>query len=156
MQFTASVLSLITLAASVSAHGKLSSPKALPNSTPFQNIRIPANGCGQGVDVSGRPTATFKAGSSASLTWNINNGDGGGPLSVKFDTTGKGNNFNTVAKVTKNLAGQAGGIPNSFPRGDHKIEVQIPNVKCERCVLQVKQDLGAREGFGSCAVVTIN
>ncbi|KAL8406312.1 hypothetical protein RB596_004961 [Gaeumannomyces avenae] len=156
MQFTASLLGLVAMAVSVSAHGKLASPAALPNTTPFQNIRIPDNGCGQGVDVSGRPTATFKAGSTASITWNINNGDGGGPLSVKFDTTGKGTSFNAVATVTKNLDGQNGGIPNSFPRGDHKIEVTIPNAKCERCVLQVKQALNGREGFGSCAVVTIN
>lgn len=156
MQFTTSVLSLLALAASVSAHGKLSRPAALPNSTPFQNIRIPANGCGQGVDVSGRPTATFKAGSTATLVWNINNGDGGGPLSVKFDTTGAGTNFNTVATVTKNIGGQNGGIPNSFPRGDTNMEITVPNVKCERCVMQVRQVVNGNDGFGSCAVVTIN
>lgn len=40
MQFTTSVLSLITLAVSVSAHGHLAAPPALPNTTPFQ-VMIP-------------------------------------------------------------------------------------------------------------------
>jgi hypothetical protein len=155
MHFSPTLLGLIALAASVSAHGKLFSPAALPNTTPFQNIRIPTNGCGQGVDVNGPATVTFQAGSKRTITWNINNGDGGGPLSVKFDTSGRGTNFNTVAQITKNLAGANGGIPNSFPRGNHDIEIQVPDVKCERCVLQVRQDINGNDGFGSCAVVNI-
>ncbi|EHA50098.1 hypothetical protein MGG_03504 [Pyricularia oryzae 70-15] len=157
MQFTTSILSLITLAVSVSAHGHLAAPPALPNTTPFQNIRIPANGCGEGVKVDGAAVeATFKAGTTGKLTWNLNNGDGGGPLVVAFDTTGKGTSFNTKAVVTKNVEGVNGGVSRAVPRGDKPVEFTVPNVKCERCVLQIRQDLaGGKDGFGSCAIVSI-
>lgn len=122
-----------------------------------QNIRIPANGCGEGVKVDGAAVeATFKAGTTGKLTWNLNNGDGGGPLVVAFDTTGKGTSFNTKAVVTKNVEGVNGGVSRAVPRGDKPVEFTVPNVKCERCVLQIRQDLaGGKDGFGSCAIVSI-
>ncbi|TLS23781.1 uncharacterized protein PpBr36_06643, partial [Pyricularia pennisetigena] len=156
MQFTTSVLSIIALAVSVSAHGRLVQPQAIKNTTPFENIRVPANGCGQGVSVDGPVQATFKAGSTGLLTWLLVNGDGGGPMAVSFDTTGKGTSFTTKAVVTKNVEGVNGGVSNAVARGNKPVEFQVPNVKCTRCVLQIRQDLqGGKDGFGSCAVVSI-
>ncbi|TLD34164.1 hypothetical protein PspLS_01197 [Pyricularia sp. CBS 133598] len=156
MQFATSVLSLIALAVSVSAHGHMVQPAAIKNTTPFENIRIPANGCGEGVKVDGPVQATFKAGATGQLTWDLVNGDGGGPLVVAFDTTGKGTSFNTKAVVTKNVEGANGGVSRAVPRGNHPVAFTVPNVKCERCVLQIRQNLqGGKDGFGSCAVVSI-
>ncbi|KKA27553.1 hypothetical protein TD95_002393 [Thielaviopsis punctulata] len=157
MYFSTTTISLLvaSLASTVSAHGHLVNPAALKNTTPLQDIRIPVNGCGTGVVTTGPVQATFKAGSTANAIWSVTNGDGAGPLSVKFDTSGAGTNFNTVAQITTNLDGQNGGVPNSFPRGDHTIVFKVPNTKCARCVMQVRQAITGNNGFGSCAVVSI-
>ena len=76
-------------------------------------------------------------------------------MSVKVDTTGKGTAFNVNAQVTKNIDGINGGVPNSFPRGAHEIEFKVPAVKCQGCVLQVRQAVSGKDGFGSCVMVNI-
>ncbi|KAI6372111.1 hypothetical protein MCOR25_003846 [Pyricularia grisea] len=156
MQFTTSVLSLIALAVSVNAHGHSISPLAMANTTPFQNIRIPANGCGEGVDVSkGTVAATYKAGSTGTVIWDMVNGDGGGPLSVAFDASGKGTSF-TKAKIITNIEGSNGGVSNSVKRGNKTLTFTVPSTTCARCVMQIRQDITGKDGFGSCAIVTIS
>ncbi|KXJ87063.1 hypothetical protein Micbo1qcDRAFT_167792 [Microdochium bolleyi] len=153
---TATLLSAIALfATSVSAHGRLIKPAGLPNSGPLQDIRVANNNCGQGVTVAGAAVATFTAGATQEVTWTVDNGDGAGPLAVSFDPTGKGTAFTVPAVMVKNLEGQNGGVPNSFPRGAHVISFKVPATKCNKCVMQVRQNLQGRQGFGSCAVVSI-
>jgi hypothetical protein len=137
--------------------GRLVNPKALPHTVdPGQpDIRIASNGCGAGVNIAGGASKTFTAGSTGSVTWFVTNGDGAGPMSVKVDTSGKGTSFNVNAQVTKNIDGINGGVPNSFPRGEHTIEFKVPDAKCTGCVLQVRQAVSGKEGFGSCVVVDI-
>ncbi|KAK8106176.1 uncharacterized protein PG998_003358 [Apiospora kogelbergensis] len=155
MQTFSAVLSLLALAASVSAHGRLINPPGLPNSGPLQDIRVPANGCGQGVTVGGNAVATFKAGATQEITWTVDNGDGAGPFGVFFDPTGKGTAFSVKAEMVKNMDGLNGGVPNSFPRGNHVLSFKVPATKCNKCVMQVRQVLSGKDGFGSCAVVSI-
>ncbi|KAJ1325257.1 Egh16-like virulence factor [Microdochium nivale] len=154
---TTTVLSALALfATSVSAHGRLLKPAGLPNSGPLQDIRVATNNCGQGVTVGGNAVASFKAGSTQDITWTVDNGDGAGPLAVSFDPTGKGTAFSVPATMVKQLDGQNGGVPNSFPRGAHVVSFKVPTTKCNKCVMQVRQNLqGGKQGFGSCAVVSI-
>ncbi|KAK8051208.1 hypothetical protein PG993_002593 [Apiospora rasikravindrae] len=115
MQSFAAILSVLTLATSVSAHGRLITPPGLPNSGPLQDIRVTANSCGQGVTVGGNAVASFKAGATQEITWTVDNGDGAGPFGVFFDPTGKGTSFSVKAEMVKNMEGQNGGVANSFP-----------------------------------------
>ncbi|CZT43155.1 uncharacterized protein RSE6_03149 [Rhynchosporium secalis] len=158
MQFATSIFTVLACATAVNAHGHLIKPIAImhtgaPQGNP--DIRIPAQGCGAGVTISGKAAATFKAGSSGTTTWSMTNGDGGGPLSVSFDTTGKGTSFKDVAKITKNLEGVNGGVSNEVPRGPHDIIFTVPKIKCTGCVMQVRQNIQGKDGFGSCVVVDI-
>ncbi|KAK6827797.1 hypothetical protein PG990_009440 [Apiospora arundinis] len=155
MQTFSTVFSLLALAASVSAHGRLITPPGLPNSGPLQDIRVTANSCGQGVTVGGNSVASFKAGATQEITWTVDNGDGAGPFGVFFDPTGKGTNFNVKAVMVKNMEGQNGGVANSFPRGNHVLSFKVPATKCNKCVMQVRQVVTGKDGFGSCAVVSI-
>ena len=160
MQFTtSSILAIVAYTTAVSAHGKLLDPPGIKHTgQPFgiTDIRVPAQGCGSGVAITGGAVATFKAGSIGNATWSVDNGDGAGPLLVAFDTTGKGTSFSAVAKMIENVGGQNGGVANDFPRGPHDISFTVPDVKCTGCVMQVRQNLsGGKEGFGSCAVVDI-
>ncbi|KAI1843198.1 hypothetical protein JX265_012230 [Neoarthrinium moseri] len=154
---TALFLSALSLcAATVSAHGRLVEPAGLPNSGPLKDIRVPSNGCGDGVTVSGNAVATFKAGSTQQITWTVDNGDGAGPLAVSFDPTGKGTSFSTTAAMVVQLEGSNGGVGNDFPRGNHVVSFKVPTTTCNKCVMQVRQSLtGGNNGFGSCAVVSI-
>ncbi|KAH7309305.1 hypothetical protein BKA65DRAFT_485401 [Rhexocercosporidium sp. MPI-PUGE-AT-0058] len=159
MQFTTSILAVVAYAAAVNAHGHLRDPPRIKHTgapVGITDIRVPAQGCGSGVVISGKAVATFKAGSIGNATWSVDNGDGAGPLLVAFDPTGAGTSFTAVAKMIENVDGSNGGVPNSFPRGPHDISFTVPNVKCTGCVMQVRQDLtGGKDGFGSCAVVDI-
>lgn len=158
MQFTTSFLAVFAYATVVSAHGHLIDPLGIKHTgEPFgiTDIRVPANGCGSGVAITGKAVATFTAGSTGNATWSVDNGDGAGPLRVSFDTTGAGTSFSSVAKMIVNVGGNNGGVANDFPRGAHDISFTVPNVKCTGCVMQVRQDLTGKDGFGSCAVVDI-
>lgn len=158
MKTTATTLFLSALslyATTASAHGRLIKPAGLPNSGPLQDIRVQANNCGQGVTVGGNSVATFKAGSTQEITWTVDNGDGAGPLAVSFDPTGKGTSFTVPAVMVKQLDGQNGGVPNSFPRGAHVVSFKVPTTTCNKCVMQVRQNIKSNNGFGSCAVVSI-
>jgi hypothetical protein len=159
MHISSYTVAFATLIGAVAAHGRLGNPAGLPHTGSqafLKDIRVPANGCGEGVTISGKAVATFKAGSTQEVTWIVDNGDGAGPLAVAFDPSGKGTGFSAKAKIVKQLDGQNGGVPNSFPRGNHQISFTVPNIKCTGCVMQVRQDLNSKDGFGSCAVVDIN
>jgi len=151
--FFLSALSLY--ASTASAHGRLIKPAGLPNSGPLQDIRVAANNCGQGVTVAGNAVASFKAGSTQEITWTVDNGDGAGPLAVSFDPTGKGTSFSVPAVMVKQLEGQNGGVGNDFPRGAHVVSFKVPTTTCNKCVMQVRQNIKGNNGFGSCAVVSI-
>ena len=138
MQTFTTLASLLALAASVSAHGRLVNPKGLPNPSPLQDIRVGANNCGPGVQVTGNAVATFKAGTTQEVTWTVDNGDGAGPLGVFFDPTGKGTAFSVKAQMVQNIDGLNGGVPNSFPRGNHVISFKVPTTTCNKCVMQVR------------------
>lgn len=138
MQTFTTFASLLALAASVSAHGRLVQPAGLPNPSPLQDIRVGANNCGQGVQIAGNAVATFKAGDTQEVTWTVDNGDGAGPLGVFFDPTGKGTAFSVKAQMVKNIDGLNGGVPNSFPRGNHVISFKVPTTTCNKCVMQVR------------------
>ncbi|KAL2064437.1 hypothetical protein VTL71DRAFT_4931 [Oculimacula yallundae] len=159
MQFTTTILAAVAYAAVVNAHGRLLDPPGIKHTgapVGIQDIRVPAQGCGSGVAISGKAAATFTAGATGNATWSLDNGDGGGPLIVSFDTTGAGTSFSAVAKMIANVEGINGGVNNGVRRGAHDISFTVPNVKCTGCVMQVRQDLsGGKEGFGSCAVVDI-
>lgn len=146
MQTFTTLASLLALAASVSAHGRLVVPQGLPNPSPLQDIRVGANNCGPGVKVTGNAVATFKAGSTQEVTWTVDNGDGAGPLGVFFDPTGSGTAFSAKAQMIKNIDGQNGGVPNSFPRGNHVISFKVPDTKCNKCVIQVRHAAAAAPG----------
>ncbi|KAJ3112787.1 hypothetical protein HDU96_004167 [Phlyctochytrium bullatum] len=144
----------IFLPALVSAHGRLVSPN--PLSTGFQRLRN--NDCGVNVQAAKGQAANFPAGSTQQLTWFVLNGDGAGPLQVKIDPTGTGQNFNVDATVTTNVPGQNGNVGNSGlkQRANVNFAIQVPNVACtgpNGCLMQVRQ--ANNNGFGTCAFVNI-
>ena len=96
MQLTTFIFTMLAYASAVSAHGHMLNPVAIKHTgapVGITDIRVPDNGCGSGVAITGTAVATFKAGAIGNATWSVDNGDGAGPLLVAFDTTGKGTSF---------------------------------------------------------------
>ncbi|KAJ3039829.1 hypothetical protein HDV00_011737 [Rhizophlyctis rosea] len=144
------------------AHGKLTEPLGL-NVQPTTDLNSQSdvafgvstsNPCGrrganQLATAIATPRASFVAGSSASVTWHIQNQDGGGPLTMAF--SGDGGNTFQQATITRNAPGtfsltNAGGT-------DQQIQFQVPNMNCPAgsCVMMIRNPIS----FGSCAPVEI-
>ncbi|KND02080.1 uncharacterized protein SPPG_02581 [Spizellomyces punctatus DAOM BR117] len=148
------LLLLLSTAALVSAHGQLKEPAPLSN----KFVRIGAD-CGKGADLAAaKATGNFQAGQEATVKWFILNGDGGGPLQVGFDTTGKGTSFDVKAAITQDAPGQNRKAPKGTTKQAHDVKFTVPadlNCPDTGCVMQIKQ-AGNGNGFGSCALVNVN
>ncbi|KAJ3210759.1 hypothetical protein HDU67_005037 [Dinochytrium kinnereticum] len=167
--FTSTLIVLSAIASSVMAHGRLAEPK--PLDTEFH--RLSGNNlCGGRVNIAngapGGPTQ-LQAGANQKMSWFVLNGDGAGPLQVKIDPTGTGQNF-VDATVSKQVVGNNGNIGNTGlktlthpiiilqTRAATDFEIVVPNIACtgsNGCLMQVKQNIRNGNGFGTCAFINI-
>ncbi|KAI8813916.1 hypothetical protein BJ742DRAFT_900561 [Cladochytrium replicatum] len=78
------------------------------------------------------------------------NADGGGPLTASVDTTGRGNNFQTV-KMIKNIAGRRG-VNRAGATTTNDIEIDVSGMECtggengKTCVMKIRNAVV----FGEC------
>ncbi|KAJ3054030.1 hypothetical protein HK097_002812 [Rhizophlyctis rosea] len=158
---TSAFLALLLPAAAL-AHGKLTNPLGL-NVRPDVDLNSQSdvafgvsenNPCGrrgasQLASAMATPRASFVAGSAATVTWHIQNQDGGGPLTMAF--SGDGGNTFTPATITRNAPGRFS--LTSEGGTDQEIAFNVPNMNCPagQCLLMIRNPIS----FGSCAPVEI-
>ncbi len=145
MRSPASILvftSLALFAGEVRAHLDLLSP--MPRTTSLKS-----GPCGAGPDDPRGPTvATFKPGETITVKWNeyVNHP---GHYRIAFDADGQDGFFDP--KDFNDVSGGPGVLVDGIADmqgGDYSMDVQLPNIECDNCVLQVIQMMTDKPPYG--------
>jgi MYXO-CTERM domain-containing protein len=134
--------SLVLFAREARAHLDLLSP------TP-RTTSLKSGPCGAGPnDPRGPTVATFKPGETITVTWN-EYVDHPGHYRVAFDADGQDGFFDP--KDFNDVSGGPGVLVDGIADkqgGDYSIDVQLPNIECDNCVLQVIQMMTDKPPYG--------
>ncbi len=134
--------SLALLAGPARAHISLKSP------TP-RTDQLKQGPCGAGAnDPRGPTVATFKPGETITVTWN-EFVDHPGHYRIAFDEDGQ-DGFFDPASFDDVSGGPGVLIDGIFDQngGDYSLEVTLPDVECDNCVLQVIQVMTDKKPYG--------
>lgn len=134
--------SLVLLAGSARAHLSLTSP-------PPRTDLLKQGPCGAGpADPRGPTVATFKPGEKIVVTWN-EFVDHPGHFRIALDPDGQDDFFEPAS--FDDVSGGPGVIVDGiFDKngGDYSLEIELPNIECDNCVLQVIQVMTDKKPYG--------
>ena len=134
--------SLVLLAGSARAHLSLTSP-------PPRTDLLKQGPCGAGpADPRGPTVATFKPGEKIVVTWN-EFVDHPGHFRIALDPDGQDDFFEPAS--FDDVSGGPGVIVDGiFDKngGDYSLEIELPNIECDSCVLQVIQVMTDKKPYG--------
>lgn len=145
MRLPASILlfaSLALFAGEVSAHILLTSPQPRTESQK-------SGPCGAGAaDLRGPTVATFQAGETITVTWNefVTHP---GHFRIALDEDGQDGFFDPMS--FDDVAGGPGVLMDGIAHeddGEYSVQVELPNVACDNCVLQVIQMMTDKAPYG--------
>jgi len=99
--------------------------------------------CGGGVQ-STSPVANWKIGATITLVWQVIAGDGVGPVTLQFDTSGKTTNFSVNAPLTG---------PTPTTTGTFIFTFSAPNIACTGTGSTCTLNIFSSSNWFSCATV---
>ena len=137
------VLAVLALVAGpASAHLSLTSP-------PPRTDSLKKGPCGAGPgDARGPTVATFKPGETITVTWDEYI-DHPGHFRIAFDADGQDDFFDPAS--FEDVSGGPGVLMDGIADkkgGDYSVEVTLPAVECDNCVLQVIQVMTDKKPYG--------
>ncbi len=145
MRSPASILlfaALALFAGEVSAHILLTSPQPRTESQK-------SGPCGAGAaDLRGPTVATFQAGETITVTWN-EFVEHPGHFRIALDEDGQDGFFDPMS--FDDVSGGPGVLMDGIAHeddGEYSLQVQLPNVACDNCVLQVIQMMTDKAPYG--------